>query len=798
MPDKRLLLFALLLLTLSCNKEALEPDNELIEAEMEQVPPQTKADIQDDGAFTWNAGDCIAVHYLSDNPSFAQYYKASLKSGAGNYTATFTSQDGGERDGYAIFPYEAADNSNPGTGTSALGIRLPERYDFDVSEPTSVNSPAPMVAVNTPGGKLLFKHVTALYRLKLTGIPNGTKYITVSTDNNLCGPFRVDLTNPETPLVSLATTGSAEDYTTVTYTLSDVVAGGSPAAITLNLPAPAGMHANLCVTALNEARKAIGCINMGMDRLLERGRMKLLEMDFTGTRRLASFSFKAMSLPVCRREPLSLSIKQVSPSGGTESATGFTISVLSISDRSVVAATVSGTSVNVTGLKEGEAIVRLAAAKGDDMIYADVPVTVTPATLDIYSNSSYLYKSRFTNLRARLVADSKDVSYASLKYSWSIVEDTSNAARLTSDGSSAVLRSGLNTGTVRLRCRVSPIDPDDPAVSLYTDLEIKVIEYPNGTTGGLFSITNEYASQISQVCFAKGNAYKLKSDGRYYIFDNPWEAYNGVVSPDEPEDAEKMDCLDPSTVISHFGSYKTSQHIWVNGEETQNWFMLNTSQATYLLRTRKASKVGNTSNARFVVAKVGDAFGIILFPDLFEWPEELPVPQGINDVKASALDIANKGMDGVPSTNCFTIREWNEYLDPTGAVFIPGLGSAPCFFSYDRYTDSSIDGSRKRWHNQNRNIYYNDAEKIGAVFGAQNQNGYYQMYHCYYLNEGYMYFCAQPSVITSGTGTGTGTNTYYISDNTGVKSYMVYGMTIDYVRYFHLRPVRYEYNKVIN
>ena len=788
MPDKRFLIFALLLLTLSCTREALVPDYELLEAEMEPLSPQTKADIQDNGGFSWNADDCIAVHYISGNPSSAQYYKASLQSGAGNYTAAFTTRKGGERNGYAVFPYEAADNSNPGTGSSALGILLPEKYTIDVSQPTSVNSPVPMIAVNTPGQKLMFKHVAAMFRLKLTGIPNGTKSLTVSTDNNLCGPFRVDLTDADAPLVSVSASGSSEDYTTVTYTLSDVVSAGSPAAVTLNVPAPAGMYTNLCITALNSSGKAIGCISSGTDRLMERGRIRLLELDFSGSRRLASFTVKDMTLPVCRIDPLSISIKQVSPSGGMESATGFTISVLSISDRSVVAATVNGTSVNVTGLKEGEAVVRLVAAKGDDMIYADVPVTVTPATLDIYSNSSYLYKSRFTNLRARLVADSKDVSYSSLKYSWSILEDSSNAATLKGNGSSATLSSGRNTGTVKLRCRVSPIDPDDPAVSLYTDLEIKVIEYPHGTTGGLFSVSKEYSSEITQVCFARGNAYKLKSDGKYYIFDKPWDAYNGVITHEEPEDADKMDCIDPSTVVSDFGSYKTSRPIWVDGEETHNWFMLSVSQATYLLRTRKASTVGNTANARFVVAKVGDCFGVILFPDLFVWPEELPVPQGINDIRASALDIANKGMDGIPSTNCFTIQEWEDYLDSTGAVFLPGMASAPCFFSYDRYTDSSIASSNKRWHNQNRSIYTNDAEKIGALYGAGNNNGYYQMYHCYYLNTGYMYFCAQQKT----------DNTYYISDNTGVKSYMVYSMTIDFVRYFHLRPVRYEYNKVIN
>ena len=150
--------------------------------------------------------------------------------------------------------------------------------------------------------------------------------------------------------------------------------------------------------------------------------------------------------------------------------------------------------------------------------------------------------------------------------------------------------------------------------------------------------------------------------------------------------------------------------------------------------------------------------------------------------------MANKGMDGVPATNCFTAEEWNRYLDPTGAVFLPGMASAPTFFSYDRYSDTGVSNTYKRWHNQKRNIYYNDGEVIGATYAYQNENGYYQMYHSYYLNQGYMYFCAQHKT----------DNTYYVSDNTGEKSYMVYGMTIDWVRYFHLRPVRYEYNKVVN
>lgn len=785
--------FVLILLAASCAKEASMPEYDLLEAVVEPLPPPSKANIEDSGAFTWNAGDCIAVNYVSGEPAFAHYYKATLASGAGDYTASFTAMKGGEREGYAVYPYNVADNNNPGTGTSALGIRLPENYDIDVTLPLSLDSRVPMVARNTPGQKLFFKHVASMFRLRLTGIPNGTKYVTVSTEKNICGPFFVDLTDEDAPVVKVSASGSPEDYTTVTFTLSEEVSAGSPSAITLNLPVPAGLYANLCVTALNASNKKIGCINAAEGRLLERGRIRMLDMDFAGSRRLASFTVKPVSIPVCRKDPLSMSVTQISTSGGTEMASGYLVSVLSISDRSVVAATVSGTAVNVMGLKEGEAIVRLMVTKGADVIYCDVPVTVTPAVVDIYNHISYLYKSRRTILKARLVSDSKDISYSGLKYSWSIIEG-GGLATLSGSGSSVTFMSGLNTGTVKVRCRISPLDPEDPDVSLFTDVSIDIREYPHGTTGGLFSISNDYASQITQVCFAKGNAYKLKSDGKYYIFDNPWDAYNGVVTNEKPDDADIMDCLDPQTIVTNFGNYRTSRHIWINGEETRNWFMLSPEQATYLLRTRKTSTIGDTPNARFVVAKVADSFGVLLFPDTFYWPEELPVPQGINDIKSSVFDIANKGMEGVPESNCFSEQEWNEYLEPTGVVFLPGLASAPCFFSYTRYSDTGISSTFKRWHNQNRGLYTNDTEKTGALYAYDDEDAYHQMYHCYYLNEGYMYFCAQQQA----------NNTYYVSDGTGTKSYEVYGystsygMRIDYVRYFHMRPVRYEYNKVVN
>lgn len=787
MPNK-LLFFTLLLLTASCAKELDEPGYEVLEAVVEQVSAVAKADIQDSGSFTWSADDCIAVYYISSDPSFAQYYKASLTTGAGSESAVFTTSKGGERSGYAVYPYVVADNNNPGTGTGALGIYLPENYVFDVSNPLSVNSLPPMVAINTEGQKLYFKHVGSMFRLKLSGLPEGTQFISVSVDRNICGPFRVDLSDADAPLVTLSSTSSPEDYSTVTYTLSEAVSAGTPSAIMLNMPVPAGMYTNLCITALNASDKKIGCINAGENRMLERGRIRLLDLDFTGARRLASFTAKAMNIPVCRKDPMTLSLTQIAASGGTEMATGYTLSILSISDRSVVSASVSGTTVNVIGLKEGEAVVRVLARKGEDTIYADVPVKVIPANVDIYNHASYLYKSRRTNLKARLVSNAQDVTYSGLKYSWSIVEGA-GLATLSGNGTSSVtLLSGFTLGTVKVRCCISPLDPTDPSVSVSTDVEIEIREYPHGTTGGLFSVSKDYTSQISQVCFAKSNAYKLKSDGKYYIFDQPWDAYNGVISQEKPEDADIMDCLDPRTVVNDFGNYRTSQHIWIGGEETRNWFMLSTEQARYLLQTRKASTVGTTANARYVVAKVGDCFGVILFPDTFYWPEGLPVPQGINDIRASVLGMAGKGTEGLPSTNRFTIQEWEQYLDPTGAVFLPGMASAPTFFSYTRYSDSGISSTYKRWHNMDRNAYYNDPEKIGATYAYQDEDGYYQMYHSYYLNQGYMYFCAQQRT----------DNTYYVSDETGVKSYEVWSATIDWVRYFHLRPVRYEYNKVVN
>jgi len=791
MRDKYLL-FLFLLCALSCQREALEPDFELVEAQVEQLSPQSKADITDAGTFTWNGSDRIAVYYVSGSPVSAHYYTATLETGSGFVTAGFKLPKNGERDGFAIYPDYLAQDDFPGLGGSVLGMRLPEEYSLDTSAPTSENSPVPMVAVNTAGQKLEFKHAGALLRIKLSGVPDGTKYLVVSTNRNITGPFTVDRTDPDAPFIAVSTSTSAETYKHVRYTLSQAVAAGAPASITLNIPTPTGLLSNLCVQALDASEVQLGCINTGLDRLMERGRIRLLELDMSGAQRLSSFTVSPLTLPACGKETLSYSILQQATAGGTEEASGYTLSLVSLSVPDKVAVSISGTTISVTGITQGKVSVRLKAQKGQDVIYADVPITVSPTYLDIYNNSYYLYKNRSTSLKTRLVSGNQEVSYSGLQYAWTVV-DGDSSVKLTASGSSATLQATDVTGTAHIRCSVSAVDVSNAAKSISATVEFEVVPIPNGSTGAAFSVSSNYKTNYNQVFFARANVYKLKSDQQFYLFERPWDACNGVLDQQEPDNADKMDCLDPEDVVTDFGDFSTSAKVSVDGHDTYQWFMLSSSQASYLLKTRPASKVGTTANARFVAVKVAGRFGILLFPDVFSWPSELDIPVGINNLKDDALDMVNKGTEGLPDSNCFTEEEWNRYLEPTGAVFLPGLSAAPYYFSYTRYSDGTIDAKYKNGFNSEGYTYIEGGVTKYYNFVYPTEDSYYNTRHSYFLSNGCMYFFVKPQT----------NNTYYIGEGTGVDSYTILNSVVssvlymDLTRFHHVRLVRYVPNKVI-
>ena len=728
-----------LLLVLSCGKESgIGQEEEILRAEAPQVEPVTRVEIGATGSFTWSADDKIAVHYSTPSPEYSDYRTATLLSGAGDAVASFKVMPNGTRDGYALYPAAIADSSYPGLSGGPLRVNLPQRYLLSASS-MGLWAPMPMLADNT-ATNLSFRHLGALMRLTLTDVPAGTCELSISSDRALAGSFVVrDLSG--VPGISADDQEYAGEYNTVLYTLPSASAGGS---LVLNIPFPAGVHSNLTIVALDDTDTEIGVINAGVERVLGRGEMRQETLSFTGSGRLARFTADPLNLTLTTTQTLSYSIVQLKADGGVEPAYGYTLTLDAVSDPDIVRVSIDGNVVSVSGIMPGTVQVRLQAAKGDDVVFATSIVTVQEPVTQIFSTGSVLYQNHSMNLKAMVTVGGTDIAAnAELKYSWSITSGGA-LATLTSDGPSALLKAGDSVGTVTVLCQIYSSDPEGIGSAMEVEKAFTIQELVPGTTGALFSV-----SRTERVLYAKANAYKLKSDGLYYLFDRQWDAYNGVVTDEAPDLAAKMDCVDPQYVVSKFGNAASSEHIWAGSIETSGWRLLTYDQAYYLLNQRAASPVGTTDNARYVVATVGGHHGLILFPDEFTWPKEMELPQQINSIKKGdeswiRYDFPNK----------YTITEWEDYLEPLGAVFLPGWKDAPCYRSLDRYNSSP--SNRRR----------DDTATVGRPW-----NSYTLWYFCYYIYDSYMQI---PRTMN------------YTLVTVTTPQYM----PIDYNRYFHLRPVK--------
>ena len=739
---------AVLLLVLSaCTREGdfgEQGVEDVLTASAETARRVTRSEIDASGTFSWDADDLIAVHYSNTFPAYSDYRTASLKEGAGTATAKFSLLPNGTRDGVALYPSVIADKDYPGLSGGELRVHMPQSYPLK-STSMGWTAPQPMLAHTVPGNHIYFQHLGALMRLTLNNVPAGTQYIKVASDYNLSGSFVVQDLSGE-PYIAADHSNTGGDFPFMVFSFPSAL-GAVTSGLVLNVPFPTGHYTNFTVTALNASHQELSCVNKGVERVLARGKMREMELDFTGENRLTTFSASPVKVTITGTANIPYTLRQVKTGGGEEAAVGYTITVDDISNPDVAKFSISGTTVTVKGLSAGETEILLKAVKGTDVVFVTTTVTVADPILYIWSTASSLFRGGIMKMKASVAYVGTDITNSEdLLYDWSLSEGGS-LATVSSDGSStAVLKAGSSTGTVKVLCRICSKDPDGLLTSMETEQSFKIIDPPAGALPALFSI-----SSSEKVYFAQGNAYKQKSDGKYYLFEKQWQAYNGVVNQLAPEDADIMDCVDPMTVVAEFGDASTSTPIWVESAETTGWRLFTYDQINYLLNRRLSSPVGAADNARYVCATVGGLSGVILFPDEFIWPEEMVVPKEINCVKYH--DDAWVRLD---FPNSYTFSEWTEYMQPRGAVFLPGWLDAPAYLSQARWNNSSIPSKRKR----------NDTSLVGRPW-----NFYTSWYFCYYINDSYMQI-DRPM------------NTMQVH----ITSPEYY--PIDYVRYFHLRPVK--------
>ena len=231
-----ILMLITLALAVSCKKDSAGPvpgNRETLTAHI--GGPDSKVEFNaGTGQFSWSDPDHIALHLSSGA------YTTVEVSAAGVFT--IVPDAGVSRDGYAIYPVDAA------AGTAAAPvITLPASYDLEDASGMGNWYPTPMIAVNTPqSSDLWFYHVGGALRLTLKNVPAGTKALLVNMGKGISGNFPVS--DPDTATPTIAPGASAADG--VRFELPDNLEEDTDG-IVLNIPLPAGTYPRLSVTAVD-------------------------------------------------------------------------------------------------------------------------------------------------------------------------------------------------------------------------------------------------------------------------------------------------------------------------------------------------------------------------------------------------------------------------------------------------------------------------------------------------------------------------------------------------------------------
>lgn len=226
------------------------------------------------------------------------------------------------------------------------------------------------------------------------------------------------------------------------------------------------------------------------------------------------------------------------------------------------------------------------------------------------------------------------------------------------------------------------------------------IIYGMGRINGLFSV-----SAVLQVYFSKGNlqyqastnTFKFAEHQYDYIGNNPGNTTAGTFASTTNPNAtntlratqeawidlfcygtsgysqKPYACINQSAYETLYNGnlYSNTNYDWgmynpiLNGGNTTGmWRTLSTTEFKYLLNTRSASTINGVANVRYIWAKVNNHNGIILFPDVFSWPDGISLPSGNNSTISDPSTLKN---------HVYTAEQFKK-LQKAGCVFIPLAG----------------------------------------------------------------------------------------------------------------------------
>ena len=226
---------------------------------------------------------------------------------------------------------------------------------------------------------------------------------------------------------------------------------------------------------------------------------------------------------------------------------------------------------------------------------------------------------------------------------------------------------------------------------------------PEGATPGLFTVAAD-----KMVRFSKGNLQYQASTSTWRFAENQYDAIgnnagNSNFSETRSTQSDWIDlfgwgtsgwnngntyympydwkCTTSSNVGYGYGpativnNQLTAQYSLIGDYANADWGIYNTisnggikawrtptagtdGEWEYLINTRITSTINNTKNARYTRATVNNVVGLILFPDVYSQPSNVPNPT-----------IAASGW----TTNIYNVTDW-EAMESAGAVFLPCVG----------------------------------------------------------------------------------------------------------------------------
>ena len=233
---------------------------------------------------------------------------------------------------------------------------------------------------------------------------------------------------------------------------------------------------------------------------------------------------------------------------------------------------------------------------------------------------------------------------------------------------------------------------------------------PEGSTGGLFSVTAD-----KQVYFSQGNLQYQASTDTWRFAEHQWDTIGALNANISSTYTGWIDLFgwgtgsNPTNVSTYDSDYPTFTEWGVNpisngGNTAIQWRTLSSDEWSFLIFNRTTN-----SGILFAIATVNSVAGVIILPD--DWSASYYTLNSINTP------------DALYTSNSITLEDWMNNLEAHGAMFLPAAGwrggtSADLVGTYGFYwSSSSYESDRAYGLNFGGNGYYINMDSDSRNYG---------------------------------------------------------------------------------